>query len=211
MIQTWCDWFQIYPMVSSDAMLSPAKPVVLSEGAYENGPEYPTGPITPLLVRRQAWWTVMAGGSHTYGQNQMWRMEPGWDSTFETPGALQVTLMKRILSGLNWWELIPDQSLFASGVGSERALNAAMRSAKNDMALIYLSSQCHAFIQVHKIASKQVKATWINPADGTRKDAGGFPTGNLTGKPFPDNRVELFTTPGHWEDALLLLEAVENK
>ncbi len=211
MIQTWCDWFQIYPMVSSDAMLSPVKPVVLCEGAYENGPEYPTGPITPLLVRRQAWWTVMAGGSHTYGQNQMWRMEPGWDSTLDTPGALQVALMKKILTGLNWWELIPDQGLFASGVGSERTLNAAMRSVKGDTVLIYLSSQCHTFIQVHRIGAKQVKATWINPADGTRKDAGTFPTGNLTGRPFPDNRVELFTTPGHWEDALLLLEAAEAK
>jgi hypothetical protein len=42
----------------------------------------------------------MAGGFHTYGPNQMWRMEPGWDKTFDTPGAEQVRLMKRILAGL---------------------------------------------------------------------------------------------------------------
>jgi hypothetical protein len=29
----------------------------------------------------------MAGGFHTYGQNQMWRMEKDWDKTFDTPGA----------------------------------------------------------------------------------------------------------------------------
>jgi len=208
MIQTWCDWFQIYPMVSSDVMLSPVKPVVLCEGAYENGPEYPTGPITPLLVRRQAWWTVMAGGSHSYGQNQMWRMEPGWDSTFGTPGALQVALMKRILTDLDWWDLVPDQAIFASGVGSERALNAAVRSVKGDKGLVYFSSQCRAFINVSRIATKEVRATWISPVDGKRKDAGRFLTGNHNGRPFPDNRVEVFTTPDHWEDALLLLEAV---
>ena len=67
---------------------------MLGEGAYENGPEYPQGPITPLVVRRQAWWALMAGGFHTYGQDQMWRMEPGWDKTFDTPGAAQVCLMK---------------------------------------------------------------------------------------------------------------------
>lgn len=209
MIQTWCDWFQIYPMVSSDAMLSPVKPVVLCEGAYENGPEYPTGPITPLIVRRQAWWTVMAGGSHSYGQNQMWRMEPGWESTLETPGALQVALMKKILTDLDWWDLVPDQAILSSGVGSERTLNTAMRSVKGDRALVYFSSQCRALINVSRIATKEVKATWINPADGKREDAGTYLTGNLNGRPFPDNRAEHFATPGHWEDALLLLEPVE--
>ena len=109
MIETWTEWAKIYPAVVADAVRAPRKPVVLGEGAYEDGPEYPQGPITPLLVRRQAWWTVMAGGFHTYGQNQMWRMEPGWDKTFDTPGAAQVCLMKRIVTGLPWWDLLPDQ------------------------------------------------------------------------------------------------------
>ena len=98
MIETWTEWSKIYPAVIADALRTPRKPVVLGEGAYEDGPEYPQGPITPLVVRRQAWWTVMAGGFHTYGQNQMWRMEPGWDKTFDTPGAAQVCLMKQILT-----------------------------------------------------------------------------------------------------------------
>ena len=57
MIETWTEWSKIYPAVVSDSLLTPRKPVVLGEGAYENGPEYPQGPITPLIVRRQAWWT----------------------------------------------------------------------------------------------------------------------------------------------------------
>ena len=36
----------------------------MDEGAYKSGPEYPLGPITPLLVRRQAWWTLISGMSH---------------------------------------------------------------------------------------------------------------------------------------------------
>ena len=100
MIETWTEWAKIYPAVVADALRAPRKPVVLGEGAYEDGPEYPQGPITPLVVRRQAWWTVMAGGFHTYGQNQMWRMEPGWDKTFDTPGAAQVGMMKEIVTAL---------------------------------------------------------------------------------------------------------------
>ena len=87
MIETWTEWAKVYPAVLSDTLLWPRKPVMLGEGAYENGPEYPQGPITPLIVRRQAWWAFMAGGFITYGQDQMWRMEPHWTTTFDTPGA----------------------------------------------------------------------------------------------------------------------------
>jgi hypothetical protein len=206
MIETWTEWSKIYPAIISDALRIPAKPVVLGEGAYENGPEYPQGPITPLIVRRQAWWSFMAGGFHTYGQNQMWRMEKGWDSSFDTPGAGQVAMMKEILSTLNWWELIPDQSVFAAGVGSEKTLNTAMRTASGDHVLIYLSSQCTVFVHLDKISGRNCTATWINPTNGARKEAGSFVTGNLNGKIFPEGRTQHFITPGHWEDAVLLIE-----
>jgi hypothetical protein len=209
MIETWTEWSKIYPAIIADSLLIPRKPVVLGEGAYENGPEYPQGPITPLIVRRQAWWSFTAGGFHTYGQNQMWRMEPGWESTFDTPGAAHVTLMRKILEGLPWWDLSPDQGLFASGTGSERTLNTAMRSTNGNLALAYLSSQCTVFLHLDKIATKGVRVTWINPATGERKPAGVFRTGNLNGKTFPDGQTQHFSTPGHWEDGLLLLEGVD--
>jgi Protein of unknown function (DUF4038)/Putative collagen-binding domain of a collagenase len=206
MIQTWTDWPMIYPSIAADRMLSPPKPVVLGEGAYEDGPEYPLGPITPLTVRRQAWWAVMAGGFFTYGQNQMWRMGKGWDSTFDTPGAAQAAKMKEIVTALPWWQAIPDQTLFASGVSSGRTLNAAMRSAKGGWALIYLSTQCQVFIHLDKILDKNVRATWVNPVTGERKEAGSFETGNRAGKMFPPAVVRYFETPPYWQDALLLLQ-----
>jgi len=207
MIETWTEWAKIHPAVMADALLTPRKPVVLGEGAYEDGPEYPQGPITPLVVRRQAWWTVMAGGFHTYGQNQMWRMEPGWEKTFDTPGAAHVARMKEIVTSLPWWEMTPDQGLFATGIGSERTLNAALRSVRGDRALVYLSSQCTFTLHLDKILTKSVRVTWISPTTGERRDAGTYLTGNLNGKTFPEGRTQAFTVPGHWEDAVLLLES----
>jgi Protein of unknown function (DUF4038)/Domain of Unknown Function (DUF1080)/Putative collagen-binding domain of a collagenase len=207
MIETWTEWAKVYPAVLADTLLSPRKPVVLGEGAYEDGPEYPQGPITPLLVRRQAWWTVMAGGFPTYGQNQMWRMEAGWDKTFDTPGAGHVAKMKEILTALPWWEMTPDQGLFATGVSSERTLNTALRSYRGDRALAYIASQCTFTLHLDKIAAKSVRVTWIDPRSGERRDAGTFLTGNENGKQFPEARTQTFTVPGHWEDAALLLEA----
>ncbi len=208
MVQTWTEWAKIHPAVLADSLLVPTKPVVLGEGAYEDGPEYPLGPITPLIVRRQAWWTFTAGGFFTYGQNQMWRMEPGWTSTFDTPGAEHMAQFKAIATSRPWWKMVPDQGLFASGVSSERTLNTALRSVDGDCAMVYLSSQCHVLIHLDKIATKHVKGTWVNPQDGEQQDAGTYATGNLVEATFPRPEKQWFSTPGHWEDAVLILDGV---
>jgi hypothetical protein len=209
MIETWTAWPHIYPAVAADTYLFPAKPVVLGEGAYENGPEYPLGPVTPLLCRRQAWWAFMAGGYYTYGQDRMWRMGEGWADTFDTPGAVQMGLFRRIASLRPWWMRVPDQGLFNSGVSSERTLNAAVRGMDSTWAMLYLSSQCHVHVNLDKILTPRVQCTWINPASGEEKDAGIYATGNGTGAIFPEWRSQWFSVPGHWEDAILLMDGVK--
>ena len=74
--------------------------------------------------------------------------------------------------------------------------------------LIYLASQCSFFVHLDKIAAGETRATWINPVTGERKDAGTYPTGNRDGKGWPAWRIQSFTVPFHWEDALLLLESI---
>ena len=165
--------------------------------------------ITPVIVRRQAWWTAMAGGFFTYGQDQMWRVQEGWDKTFDTPGAGHVCKMREILTSLPWWEFTPDQSIFATGISSEQTLNTAMRSTGGDRVLVYLSSQCTVFVHLDKITTAQAKATLVNPTTGERRAADTYRTGNLNGRTFPDGQTQFFTTPGHWEGAVLLLEGVK--
>jgi len=206
LIQTWTDWPKVYPAVSADLAMTPPKPVVLGEGAYEDGPEYPLGPITPLIVRRQAWWANLAGGFFSYGQNQMWRMAKGWEKAFDTPGAGQVCLMKKMLTAYPWWDMIPDQGLFESGVSSEQTLNAAMRSSDGKVAIIYLSGKSRVFLHLDKILTKNVKVTFVNPGTGERKEGGTYATGNLTDDTFPPTQIRDFVTPGFWEDAVLILE-----
>jgi hypothetical protein len=198
MIQTWGDLFRIYPIVITDVLRTPIKPVVLGEGAYEDGPEYPLGPITPLLSRRQAWWTFMAGGYYTYGHNQSWRMEPGWISSLDAPGAAQMGVFKAITASRPWWEMTPCPCLFAEGAGSGLTLNAAVRTQDCRCAMIYLSSQCYSLISLGEIATPQVRVTWVNPKNGEERDMGIYQRGN-----------HWFRTPDYWEDAVLILDAVD--
>lgn len=209
MIETWTAWPHVHPAVLADTYLTPVKPVVLGEGAYENGPEYPLGPISPLICRRQAWWAFMAGGFYTYGQDRMWRMGEGWTDSFDTLGADQMGLHRRIATSRTWWQRVPDQGLFNHGVSSERTLNAAVRSEDSTWAMLYLSSQCHVQVNLEKILTRRVRCTWVNPATGEERDAGTYPTGNATGSVFPLPGVQWFSVPGHWEDAVLLLDGIE--
>jgi hypothetical protein len=211
MIQTWTEWNKVHAGVQADCMMTPARPVVLAESAYEDGPEYPMGPITPIIVRRQAWWAFMAGGFYTYGQNQNWRMEPGWHGAWNSPGAQQMGIFREIVAAWRWWATIPDQGLFASGVGSDRTLNAARRAVDRTSAMLYLSGPCHFQAQLDRIATRWVRATWIDPRSGERGDAGVYETGNGLGGPFPQRAVQCFTTPDFWEDAVLLLEGLDER
>ncbi len=209
MIQTWTDWARIYPAVAAEYARTPIKPVVLAEPAYEDGPEYPQGPITPHVLRREAWWSVMAGGFFTYGHNHNWRMEPGWlEELTAAPGAAQMTILKDVMTARPWWTMTPDQGLFEAGMGEGRTLNAALRSTDGRCAIVYLSAQCHALINVDKIEARETRATWINPATGEAHDAGVYATGSYIGNEFPKRTSILFSVPGHWEDAVLVLDAV---
>ena len=140
-IQTWSDYWRIHPLVLADYCRLPAKPVVLAEGAYEAGPEYPTRPITPLIVRKQAWWSFLAGGFHTYGHNDMWRKNPAWHDSLGSPGAQQMRVLKEVLAPRQWWTLVPDQAVIALGAGCGNNMNAAARSTRGDLAVLYLSTR----------------------------------------------------------------------
>jgi hypothetical protein len=206
MIETWTAWSRVYPSVQTDTLLSPSKPVILAEGAYEDGPEYPMGPITPLIVRRQAWWAFMAGGFYSNGHNQNWRIESNWEDLLTAPGATQMQVYKQIITSRPWWQMVPDQCMFETGISSERTLNAAKRTTDSTCAMIYLSSQCHVRLNIDRILTQRVRATWINPQNGDELDAGDYATGNQTGSIFPVGTKIWFACPDFWADAVLILD-----
>jgi hypothetical protein len=65
-IQVWKDLRLIYPMTLGDYRKAPTKPATMLEGVYEKGEEYGF-PITPLFVRREAYYTCLAEASTDTG------------------------------------------------------------------------------------------------------------------------------------------------
>lgn len=197
-MQTWRSVELIYPMVTHDYALSPTKPVVMAEGAYESGTEYGFD-VTALWVRRQAYYSYLAGASHTYGHNDSWRVLPTWKEALDAPGAGQLGILKQIfLARDEWWELVPDQTLLAAGGRTEgTVLNLAARHRDGRWAMVYLADPASFSVRLDRLAGP-AEASWIDPRSGASQDAGRF----------VPNGVASFATPDGWEDALLVLDVV---
>jgi hypothetical protein len=197
-IQTWKNVDLIYIMVSKDYHRQPAKPVLLAESAYENGPEYGFE-VTPLWIRRQAYYAFLCGGHHTYGHNDSWRVLPTWRRALDAPGAVQMRILKRIfLERKEWWNLVPDQTVFAKGgLNIGRVLNLAARHEKGQWIMVYLGGKAAFSVNMGKLTTAgKAKAFWVNPRTGDPMAIGSFAV----------EGERAFQTPAGWEDALLLLE-----
>jgi hypothetical protein len=200
-MQTWSSVNLIYPMVTKDYGLKPVKPVLMAEGAYEAGSEYGFD-VTPLWVRRQAYYSYLCGGHFTYGHNDSWRMLPTWKKALDAPGAVQMGVLRKVfLDRKEWWRLVPDQSILASGGNTKGdVLNLAARHEDGKWIMVYLGAKAAFSVRMDKLtAARQAKALWIDPKTGASAPAGSFPA---TG-------VRAFSTPDGWEDALLVLEPAD--
>lgn len=192
MLQTWAFYDNIPAFVSADYKAVPPKPVILGEGAYEEGPEYPSKPITPLSIRKQGYWACLSGGFYTYGHNDMWRHNSTWEKSLSSPGAHDMQVMREIFAGIDWWNLVPAQEILGTSRKSGMDYNAAARSSDNKWVLLYLSHATTVDLRLEGDLAKLQQATWINPATGERTDAGKIGASA--------------TTPAGWEDALLELK-----
>jgi len=199
-IQVWKDLRLIYPMTLGDYEKSPPKPVTMLEGVYEKGEEYGY-PITPLLLRREAYYTCLAGGFHGYGHNHSWRVRPAWREALDDPGARQMTILKNIFTRLpEWWTMIPDQTVFKRGGSIQGdALNLAARSTAGQWLLCYLAGEPEVSINMSRLTKgKGTIATWINPTTGNE----------LPIEISPPSATRDFSRPAGWDDAVLVIRTV---
>jgi hypothetical protein len=198
-MQTWKSVELIYPFVTKDYNLKPTKPVLMAEGAYEQGSEYGFD-VTPLWVRRQAYYSYLTGAHHTYGHNDSWRVLSTWELALDAPGAIQMGILRKVFEEQReWWNLIPDQTIFAGGGETDGAiLNLAARHKDGKWLMVYLADKTTFSISLEKLAGvKSASALWVDPRMGRQIPMGNFPTSG----------IQNFTTPEGWEDALLLIEA----
>jgi len=197
-IQVFSHLDLIDPMVTSDYGREPVKPVVMAEGAYEAGPEYGFD-VTPLWVRRQAYYSYLVGGWHTYGHNHSWRVPPDWREALDSPGSRQMGILKEVLMARGeWWRLVADPSLLVAGGQTDaRIVNLAARHAEGRWAIVYAASPSRLSIAMDKLGpGAACEVFWVNPRTGDSSGMGSY----------ANSGVQVFAVPDGWEDGLLVLE-----
>ncbi len=204
MLQTWDRPEAAHPSVLRDYRTAPALPVGLGEGAYEDGPQYGF-PVTPLVVRKQAWWSYLAGGYHIYGHTSVWNFgrftkeaTVPWKEALHSPGARGMEVLGRFLKARRWWELEPDQDIFIDGAGSGVNVNAAARARDGAWMVAYFATPRAARLRLDGLSAPGgARAFWIDPRSGARTAIGAVPA----------HGTRNFAPPKGLEDAILLIDA----
>ena len=99
-----------FAQVSAEYDRADHKPVFLVEAAYEGENNFLADGGSLANLRKQEYWTMLSGGSgQLYGSGWSWALEKGWQAHLDTPGAVQLKIMKSLFSLRKWYELRPDK------------------------------------------------------------------------------------------------------
>lgn len=197
-------------LVAADYALAPVKPTVMIEPVYEND-RHQTN-ITPVWNRRQAYWTLLAGGcGFVYGNAPIWSLGhiaggdggTDWKRWLDSTGVRQVMKFKEQIASYPWWELRPDLTIFpkAEERGAGDTQKTAAYSADGTLLLVYFPNAGTASVKLSRLAAEKAKAAWVRTTDNHRQDAGAFSRGETPS----------FSLPGGWEDGLLEIKAITAK
>lgn len=201
-----------YAFVSKDYALTPAKPTLDMEPAYEN---HPTGTNKPRVdahkVRTQAYAAMLAGAAgHGYGSLDLfWFYKDAdgpfpkngfqhWRKAVAYEGTRQVGLMRRLFEARPWHKTVPDQSVLASESSGGPYRLVAARAEDGSFIIAYTARGQPVSIHMNKLSGSQVKAQWYDPRNGTWKAIGQY----------PNKGTQEFVAPSHGEkdDWVLVLD-----
>jgi len=199
---------------SKDWRLEPRRPAINLEPNYEEHLAYRISkPITPHMVRRAAYWSLLAAPSAgvSYGTNGVWYwarkpevpldhphvgIAKPWREAIRLSGAEDMGRLRRLFSQVPWWVLVPDPELLAEqpGLKNVRLFTAASRSENGKTAVVYRPEEQDLDLNLAHL-QKPLEVLWVNPRTGEETNVGSVST----------DHVRLRTPgPGDW---LLILKS----
>lgn len=178
-----------FAFVSKDHALTPAKPTLDMEPAYEN---HPTGDGKPRIdahkVRSQAHSAILAGAAgHGYGAMDLfwlYKDDDGpfpkngyqhWRKAMAYEGSTQVGLMRRLFELRPWYKLVPDQSILASDEGTGPNRVVAARAEDGGFLIAYLPAGKPVTVRLDRLSARSVMARWYDPRTGAWREIGACP------------------------------------
>jgi Protein of unknown function (DUF4038)/Putative collagen-binding domain of a collagenase len=170
-----------YNFAATESARVPFKPFFLVESYYEN--EHSS---TPLSLRSQAYWSVLAGGTlgHLFGNCPIWNFGAAvsfctpsnvtWQSQLDSAGSTTVALVGRLFNSRGFFKLVPDlnHSVLTAGFQSGSTYAAAARTSDGMTIIAFIPTLRTVTIDMTKITGTSASVWWFNPRDGSATAAG---------------------------------------
>jgi len=184
------------------------RPIFLIESGYEKESN-DQRPGDPFRVRRQAYGAILSGAlmGHAYGHRELWRFSGQWRQGMDDVGSKQMRHVRDLFATRRWWWLEPDldSRLVVGGRGKAGEVDyvTAAVAKGGSFALAYLPQARTIRVELRRL-SGSMKASWVDPTDGSLK--------SVADSPFASNSTRDFTPPERNsagdKDWVLALEAV---
>jgi hypothetical protein len=207
---------ETYDAVLSAYNSSPLLPVILGEANYEGGNDTNQlpGPAGPLVIRREAYWTMTSGAAgQIFGNTNVNHFFTGWQTALTTAATTQFGYLTTLLGLYPWWKLVPDSShtVVTTGYGFYNAGNLNLTSASyvttawvpdGSLMITYAPGSSNFTVNMAKF-TRAVTARWWDPTNATLTP--------IAGSPFANSGTHNFATPGNNSggdsDWMLILDA----
>ena len=184
-----------YQDIRQGYLLTPTKPILDAEPAYDPSPCCGEDPVTTLQkVRRNGWWAMLSGAMGVVygGPRGAWNIgasgAPDW-AQVSRPGAIHTGNIRRVLEPLAWSRLVPDFGNTAvAGGGSDGSTNYIATAVAYDGSLIaaYTPEAATLLVDLTRLSASG-SAQWFDPASGQAQQP-AIPVDNVGSK--------VFRTPG---------------
>ena len=176
---------KVYDKIGAVYKLLPVKPVMDAESIYEDHPicfnAKDLGLSNAYDIRRLAYLDLFSGAfGHTYGCHDVWQMYSPreesvngatkyWYDALDLPGANQLKYVRKLIETHSIADRVPDQSIIKENNYSPSQRIQATRG--KDYIFVYTAEGLPFTLMPRKISGQEFTGHWMNPRDGTSKEA----------------------------------------
>ena len=130
------------------------------------------------------------------GPGLFWTML-SWPDVLDSAGSRSMTIFGDLFQSLDWWKLVPDQTILRNGEENGERRKVAVRAEDQSAAYVFYPANEGAAIRLSVLgAAANYPAFWFDPRDGQTESIGVL----------TEAKALNLRPPAGWEDALLVIE-----
>jgi len=166
----------VYEVNFKECAKTPIKPFFLGESTYE-GEHDAWG--SAVQARKQAYWSVLSGGSGNAYGTPMWNFPVNWKTFLELPGGNSLQHFFTLFHARPWYRIVPDSTskiiVEGQGVYAQNDYAIACSDEEGKFIIAYIpSGRSFKINTTTSLKGKALKARWYNPRDGVWQFIGNY-------------------------------------